>query len=105
MVIRQQIDQQQAQLEQLQDLMSGRQRVLLVLSELTERIPEDSFLQALNIQGERVSLTGFSDSASTLLKILLDSENLSTVESRYITPDRTKKDREKFSFEARIEDK
>ena len=105
MVMRQQIDQQQAQLEQLQDLMSGRQRVLLVLGELTESIPEDSFLQALNIQGERVSLTGFSDSASTLLKILLDSEHLSTVESRYITPDRTKKDREKFSFEARIEDR
>ncbi len=105
MFLRQQIDEQQAQLEQLQDLMRGRQRVLLVLSELTERIPEDSFLQALNIQGERVSLTGFSDSASTLLKILLDSEYLSTVESRYITPDRTKKDREKFSFEARIEEK
>jgi Tfp pilus assembly protein PilN len=104
MVLRQRVDEQQAQLDQLQDLMTGRQKVLLVLSELTERIPEDSFLQSLNIQGERVSLTGFSDSASTLLKILLNVEYLSTVESRYITPDRTKKDREKFSFEARIKE-
>lgn len=104
MKMREQIDQKKAQLEELQDLVKGRQRVLLVLSELTEIIPENSFLQALNIQGNRLSLTGYSDSASGLLKILLASKYLSTVESRYITPDRTNKEREKFSFEARVKE-
>jgi Tfp pilus assembly protein PilN len=67
---------------------------------LTERIPENSFLQNLNVQGNRISMTGFSSSASALLKTLLDSPYLENVESRYITPDRTMQNREKFSFEA-----
>ncbi len=93
-------DQRQAQLNELRALISGQQRVLLVLKELTERIPENSFLQNLNIQGNRISMTGFSTSASALLKTLLDSQHLESVESRYITPDRTQPGREKFSFEA-----
>jgi general secretion pathway protein L len=93
-------DQRQAQLNELRALISGQQRVLLVLKELTERIPENSFLQNLNLQGNRISMTGFSSSASALLKTLLDSQYLESVESRYITPDRTQQGREKFSFEA-----
>jgi len=93
-------DQRQAQLNELRALISGQQRVLLVLKELTERIPENSFLQNLNVQGNRISMTGFSTSASALLKTLLDSQYLESVESRYITPDRTQQGREKFSFEA-----
>ena len=93
-------DQRQAQLKELRALISGQQRVLLVLKELTERIPENSFLQNLNLQGNRISMTGFSTSASALLKTLLDSQYLESVESRYITPDRTQQGREKFSFEA-----
>ena len=49
-----------------------------------------------------MSINGFSNSASTLLKILLDSQYLEGVESRYITPDRNREDGERFSFEARI---
>ena len=102
MTLRSQRDERQAELEELRNLIKGQQKVLLVVKELTERIPENSFLQNLNIQGNRVSLTGFSSSASALLKTLLDSEYLGTVESRYITPDRTMQNREKFSFEATV---
>ncbi|MDA2923676.1 hypothetical protein MYX65_03295 [Acidobacteria bacterium AH-259-L09] len=102
MAVRDQVKERQTQLDELQDLMKGRQKVLLILQELTERIPENSFLQNLTVQGNRVSMTGISDSASGLLKVLLDSENLGTVESRYITPDRTMKNREKFSFQATV---
>ena len=104
MALKNQIDDRRAELEELQNLIRGHRKVLLVLKELTERIPDGSFLQNVNVQGDRVSITGFSDSASTLLKILLDSEYLGAVESRYITPDRTMKDREKFSFEARVKE-
>lgn len=91
-----------AELEELRGFMAGHQIVLSVLKELTEKIPDDSFLQNINIQGDRVSINGFSNSASTLLKILLDSQYLEGVESRYITPDRNREDGERFSFEARI---
>ena len=62
------------------------------------------FLQNLSVQGDRVSITGFSDSASTLLKVLLDSDQLEKVESQYIVPDRTRTNRERFSFEANIKE-
>ena len=104
MYLREAIQERQAQLSELQSLMTGRQRVLLVLQELTERIPETSFLQNLSVRGDRVSITGFSDSASTLLKDLLDSRQLESVESRYIVPDRTRTNRERFSFEANIKE-
>ena len=104
MDLREQVKERRAQLDELQNLMKGRQKVLLILQELTERIPETSFLQNLTVQGNRVSMTGFSDSASGLLKVLLDSEHLGTVESRYITPDRSMKNREKFSFQAVVKE-
>lgn len=104
MDLREQVKERRAQLDELQNLMKGRQKVLLILQELTERIPETSFLQNLTVQGNRVSMTGFSDSASGLLKVLLDSEHLGTVESRYITPDRSMKNREKFSFQATVKE-
>jgi len=104
MTLRSQRDERQAELDQLRALITGQQKVLLVLKELTERIPENSFLQNLNIQGNRISMTGFSSSASALLKTLLDSQYLGAVESRYITPDRTMQNREKFSFEATFQE-
>ena len=91
-----------AELNELRGFMEGSQTVLAVLKELTEKIPDDSFLQNVNIQGDRVSINGFSNSASALLKTLLDSQYLESVESRYITPDRNRQDGERFSFEARI---
>ncbi len=102
MALRSQRDERRVELDELRDFMKGQQKVLLVLKELTERIPEGSFLQNLNVQGNRVSMTGFSNAASTLLRNLLDSQYLETVESRYITPDRTMQNRDKFSFEATV---
>jgi Tfp pilus assembly protein PilN len=102
MVLRSDMEDSLAELEELQDFMEGHQTVLAVLKELTEKMPDDSFLQNVNIQGDRVTLNGFSGSASALLKTLLDSRYLESVESRYITPDRNRQDGERFSFEARV---
>ena len=102
MKLREQVQQQEKSLEEIRDLMMGRQRVLSVLKELTEKIPDNTFLQNLSLQGERVNMMGYSSSASALLPILLDSEYLEGVESRYITPDRSMGNREKFNFEATV---
>ena len=103
MKLREQVQQQEKELEEMQELMAGRQKVLSVLKELTEKIPDNTFLQNLSMQqGKRVSMMGYSSSASTLLQILQKSEQLESVESRYITPDRSMADREKFNFEATV---
>ncbi len=88
-----------AKAEELHAMMSGRQRVLQVLSELTEKVPEDSYLQNLIIQGNKVTLTGYSQaSAASLLPVLVDSDLIVNAESRYITQERTTGN-EKFNFE------
>ncbi len=102
MKLREQVQQQEKDLSEIRDLMKGRQNVLSVLKELTEKIPDNTFLQNLNLQGARVNMMGYSSSASALLPILGDSQYLEGVESRYITPDRSMGDREKFNFEATI---
>ena len=102
MKLREQVQQQEKSLEEIRDLMMGRQSVLSVLKELTEKIPSSTFLSNLSLQGERVTMMGYSSSASALLPILLDSEYLEGVESRYITPDRSMGNREKFNFEATV---
>ena len=104
MDLRGELEARHVELDALRGFLDGRQDVLIVLKELTEKIPDSSYLQNVNIQGSQVSLNGFSDSASTLLKILLESEYLEGIESRYITPDRNRQDGERFSFEARIKE-
>lgn len=102
--LREQVVQQQAAVEELREMMSGRQRVLFVLRDLTERIPEDSYLTSVQIEGKEVtSIQGYSDQASDLLNTLLQSEYLDNVESRWMNKDnRTGKDR--FNFSATVRD-
>jgi general secretion pathway protein L len=99
--LRNQITDQQAEVSELRELMSGRQQVLLVLRDLTERIPDDTYLQNLQIQGEQVTMTGYSDQASSLLPTLQQSPYLESVKQNWINQDRrTQKDR--FNFAATI---
>ena len=82
-------------------MLSGRQRALSVLKELTELIPDDAYLQSVRIQTNKVTMTGFSDTAASLIPILQESNCLSNVESKYITRDR-RSGKDKFSFEASV---
>lgn len=104
LALREQVQQSRLQLAELQDLMKGRQKVLMVLKELTEKIPEDAFLQNVNIQGEKVSITGHAASASALLPVLLNSRYFRSVENRYITPDKSMGNKDKFNFELMIQE-
>ena len=82
-------------------MLSGRQQTLSVLKELTELIPDDAYLQSVRIQTDKVTMTGFSDTASSLITILQEATCLTNVESKYITRDR-RSGKDKFSFEARV---
>ncbi len=94
------IQEKQERLEELQAMLKGNDTVLKVLRELTDKVPEDSYLESIGIQGDQLNLTGYSDKASTLLTILLQSECLKDVNQRFIIPGRDSK--EKFRFEATV---
>ena len=86
---------------EMSTMLSGRQRALSVLKDLTELIPEDTYLQSVRIEQTKVTMTGFSDTASSLITILQESNCLTDVESKYITNDR-RSGKDKFSFEASV---
>jgi Tfp pilus assembly protein PilN len=93
---------QRAELEELQEMMGDRQRTLSVLADLTERIPDDTFLQNLQIRGDELTMQGYSDQASTLVPILLESPYLESVKTNWITQDRKMQGKERFNFTATV---
>jgi Tfp pilus assembly protein PilN len=103
MTLRQQVEAKQQELDEIRGLMKGEQQVLAVLRDLTERLPEDTYLQTLTIERGNVTLFGFSGSANALIPGLRASELYRTVQSKYTTKDIvTKKD--KFNIEASLKD-
>src|SRR5690606_2102723 len=96
--LREQVQQTESELEELRQLLSGRQKVLMVLKDLTERIPDNTFLQTLQIQGDQVTMQGYSDSASSLLPGLMQSPYLSNVTANWITQDQRMGGRDRFNF-------
>jgi len=93
---------QRAELEELGSLMEGRQRSLLILRDLTERIPDDSYLQNVQLQGQQLTMQGYSDEASRLPPILLESDFLESVKTNWITTDPRNPGKERFSFAATL---
>ena len=75
-------------LQASRDFVAGQRRarpaVVLILEELTQRIPDDTYLTRLEVKGERVSLQGSSLAASALIAILEDSPYLTAV--RFASP-------------------
>ena len=103
MSLRDRTRQAEVRLEELQQLMQGRHKVLDVLREMTEKIPDDAYLDQLSIRGDQITMMGFATSASALLSDLTTSESLDTVEPRSIAPARGMGNREKFTFDATAE--
>ncbi|HON01070.1 MAG TPA: PilN domain-containing protein, partial [Acidobacteriota bacterium] len=93
---------ERAELEELAGLFRGRQTVLLVLRDLTQRLPEDTYLQNLQIQGDQVTMQGYSPQASALLPMLMQSPYLDSVKTNWIQQDARQGGLERFNFTARI---
>jgi len=100
--LREQLEQERAELEELAGLFRGRQTVLLVLRDLTQRLPEDTYLQNLQIQGDQVTMQGYSPQASALLPMLMQSPYLDSVKTNWIQQDARQGGLERFNFTARI---
>ena len=98
------MERQEGDLDELKELIRGRQTVLLVLKDLTERLPDDSYLQNLQIQGTQVTMQGYSDQASNLLPLLLESPYLENVKTNWITQDPRRGGKDRFNFGATIKE-
>lgn len=100
--LRSQVQQRQAELQELQELLSGRQTVLSILKDLTERIPEDTYLQTFQVQNDQIQMQGYSRAASNLLQVLVRSPHIENVKPNWITDDRSVPDMQRFNFAASV---
>jgi general secretion pathway protein L len=100
--IREQAEKKKNELTELRSLMGERQETLLVLRDLTERIPDDTYLQNLQVQGDQLTMQGYSVQASALLSVLSESPYLESVKTNWITQDPRVSGKERFNFTAKI---
>ncbi|HEV8131857.1 MAG TPA: pilus assembly protein PilM [Acidobacteriota bacterium] len=101
--IRADIDKTKADITYLQELTRDRATLLDVFKELTEKIPQEAYLQMLTVDtgAKYVDITGYSSNPTAIQNLLLKSAHLQKVENKYNTFDaRVKKDR--FNFRAEI---
>lgn len=99
--LREQAAAKRTELEEMKNLFGRREKTLLVLKDLTERLPDDTYLQNLQIEGQQVTIQGFSNQASSLLPLLSESPYLEGVKANWITQD-ARQGKERFNFTARV---
>jgi general secretion pathway protein L len=68
----------------LSDQRAGKPSFVSLLNEITERLPDGTWLTQLRMQGNQVTFTGFSPEAAALVAGLEDSPQLSEV--RFASP-------------------
>jgi Tfp pilus assembly protein PilN len=85
------------------DVLTGGQerRVTVLMKELSEIIPPDAHLTALNLRAGRLTLDGFARSASDLISALEKSRHFKNVS--FTSPTTKTGDRERFSIVAEVE--
>jgi general secretion pathway protein L len=85
------------------DVLTGGQerRVTVLMKELSEIIPPDAHLTALNLRAGRLTLDGFARSASDLIAALEKSRHFKNVS--FTSPTTKTGDRERFSLVAEVE--
>jgi|GEM_PF-1008500 len=101
--LREEVERKQEELAVLRGIMTGRQTVLTVLEELSERVPEDSYFRTFKVSGGEVEIQGTGTRASSLVPILSESPYLDSVKINWIRADSRDEGKERFSFSATIE--
>jgi general secretion pathway protein L len=87
---------------QLDILVGGQQRrATVLLKELSELVPSDAHLTAVNLRGGRLTLDGFARSASDLISALEKSKHFKNVS--FTSPTTKTGDKERFSLVAEVE--
>ncbi|HEY2933287.1 MAG TPA: type II secretion system protein GspL [Acidobacteriota bacterium] len=97
------IDATRVDIGYLEELTRGRSVTLEVMKELTDKLPQEAYLQMMTIdsQSRRVDITGYSSNPTAIQNVLLRSGHLQKVENKYTTYDQRVK-KERFNFVAEI---
>jgi Tfp pilus assembly protein PilN len=92
-----------AEMHRQLDILTGGQdrRATLLLKELSEIVPTDAFLSALNLRGGRLTMDGFAHSASDLIAALEKSKHFKNVS--FTSPTTKAGDKDRFSLVAEID--
>lgn len=93
----------QAQQSALREQMSGRVEPLAVLDLLTQAVPEDSFLQRLQLQGEKLTLIGQTPNTAALMNRLSAQPLLRDVRSPAAATRGMTAGRENFTLEMSVQ--
>ncbi|MBI2822078.1 MAG: pilus assembly protein PilM [Acidobacteria bacterium] len=97
------IEKTRGDIDYLEEITHNRTVTLDGLKELTEKMPQEAYLQMLTIdtQSRSIDITGYSNNPTAIQNLLLRSSHFQKVENKYTTYDqRVKKDR--FNFRAEI---
>lgn len=78
------IENTEAQIRSLLDKKTNRPYAIDILSELTKRLPADSWLTSLRLTGDRLQIQGYSENATRLIQLLDDSPLFSN--TRFTSP-------------------
>jgi len=92
-----------AEMRRQLDILTGGQdrRATVLLKELSEIVPTDAYLTALNLRGGRLTMDGFAHSASDLIAALEKSKHFKNVS--FTSPTTKAGDKDRFSLVAEIE--
>ncbi len=101
LALKKQVEEKQKELDEIRSLMQGEQQVLSVMKDLTERLPDDTYLQNLNIERGQVVIFGFSNSTNALIPALRASNHYKSVLPKFTTKEPITK-KEKFNIEAAL---
>jgi Tfp pilus assembly protein PilN len=95
------LDRARREVETLRSFDGQHIRVLPILRELTELLPQDVWLTNLSIDRKGVELAGFANAASQLIPLLEGSPSFDRVE--FTSPVTKGRDREQFRLKAGLE--
>ena len=101
--LRGEVQMKQAEVALLKSLMTNRQATLLILKDLSSRVPEDAYFRTFKISGNDVEIQGNGNRASSLVPIIAESPYLDAVKINWIRADSRDEGKERFSFSATIE--
>ncbi len=101
--LREEVRVKQEEVTLLRDLMANRQATLLILEDLSSRVPEDAYFRTFKISGNDVEIQGNGNRASSLVPIIAESPYLDAVKINWIRADSRNEGKERFSFSATIE--
>ena len=92
-----------AEMHRQLDILTGgeNRRATVLLKELSEIVPADAYLTALNLRGGRLTMDGFAHSASDLIAALEKSKHFKNVS--FTSPTTKAGDKDRFSLVAEIE--